>query len=66
MAKNTLLESYKTRLAISESVYSKAHDGQKLDTNRKLAVARCLANVNNFINESFDAASGTQRSDLGL
>ena len=38
----SLLEAYKNRLSISESVYAKAHGGEKLDTNRKLVVAKCL------------------------
>lgn len=65
MAKN-LLEAYKNRLAISESVYGKAHMGEKMDSNKKLAVAKCLENTNSFLNEAFDSAAATQRSDMGL
>ena len=61
-----LVEAYKKRLAISESVYSKAHDGAKMDNNRKIATAKCLQNVEKFLNEAFDNSVGTQRSDLGL
>lgn len=61
-----LLEAYKQRLQVSESVYKKAHEGAGMDSNKKMAVARCLENVSKFMNESFDAASGTQRSDMGL
>lgn len=39
---NKLLEAYKNRLTISESVYAKSHNGEKLDNNRKLVVAKCL------------------------
>lgn len=63
----TLLEAYKARLRVSESVYARQHNGEKMDNNRKLMVARILANTNNFLNEAFDSASGaTQRSDMGL
>ena len=61
-----LLENYKTRLNVSESVYKNAHNGESMDTNKKMAVARCLQNVSTFMNEAFDSASGTQRSDMGL
>lgn len=60
-----LLESYKNRLAISESVYSKAHNGEKLSNFKKMATARCLDNVNRFMNEAFENSVGTQRADLG-
>lgn len=30
----TLMEAYKNRLSISESVYAKAHNGEKMDNNR--------------------------------
>ena len=39
---NKLLESYKKRLQIAESVYSRANNGNQMDTNRKLVVAKCL------------------------
>lgn len=42
----TLMEAYKNRLAISESVYRKAHGGEKMDNSRKLATAKCLENTN--------------------
>lgn len=60
-----LLEAYKNRLAISESVYSKAHNGEKLSNFKKMATARCLENVNKFMNEAFENSVGTQRADLG-
>lgn len=37
-----LLESYKNRLAISESVYAKSHNGEKLSNFKKIATARCF------------------------
>ena len=63
---NNLFEAYKTRLQVSESVYNKAHNGERLDNHKKLVVAKCLENCNKFMNEAFDSASGTQRSDMGL
>lgn len=62
----TLLEQYKGRLAVSESVYSRTHSGEKMDNHKKLVIAKVLDNTSKFMAEAFDAASGTQRSDLGL
>ena len=61
----TLLESYSKRMTIAESVYGKAHGGEKLDQNRKLVLARCLKNLDAFLTESFNSSQGTQRSDMG-
>lgn len=62
----TLFEAYKNRLAISESVYAKNHDGESMDSNRKLVTAKCLENLNRFMNEAFDNSVGTQRQDMGI
>ena len=62
----TLLEQYKNRISVAESVYSKVHNGNKLDSNKKLTLATVLNNTNKFLTEAFDASSGTQRSDMGL
>ena len=62
----SLLESYKNRLAISEAVYAKAHNGEKLDNNRKLVVAKVLENINRFMNEAFENSAGVQRTDMGM
>lgn len=62
----TLLEQYKGRLAVSESVYNRTHNGEKMDNHKKLVIAKVLDNTSKFMAEAFDAASGTQRSDLGL
>lgn len=62
----SLLETYANRLAVSESIYSRAHAGQKMDNNRKLVVAKVLENTNKFLKEAFNASMGTQRSDMGL
>lgn len=61
----TLLETYKKRLDVSESVYKKAHDGEVLSNTKKLAVATILNNTNRFMNEAYNNSVGTQRSDLG-
>ena len=66
MANMNLLESYKGRLAVSESYYAKSHNGEKLSNNKKLVVAKLLENTNKFLNEAFENSVGTQRSDMGL
>lgn len=65
MAK-TLFEAYKGRMQIAEGVYSKTHQGEKLPQFKKVLVAKCLRNVNRFLNEAFDNSVGTQRADMGL
>lgn len=60
-----LLEQYKNRLAVSESVHAKAHLGESMSNFKKIAVAKCLDNVSKFMNEAFENSVGTQRSDLG-
>ena len=62
----TLLEKYSNRIKVAESFYSKQHNGEKMDNQRKLITARCLDNVNRFLTEAFDNSVGTQRSDLGM
>lgn len=61
-----LFEAYKKRLSVAESVYAKAHNGEKLDNRRKLCTAMCLNNVEKFMNEAFNNSIGTQRSDMGM
>lgn len=61
-----LLEAYAKRLQVAESVYAKAHNGAKLTSTRKLATAKCLQNVDKFMNEAFDNSTGTQRTDMGM
>lgn len=65
MAK-TLFEAYKGRMQIAEGVYSKTHEGEKLPQFKKVLVAKCLRNVNRFLNEALDNSVGTQRADMGL
>ncbi len=59
-----LLEKYSKKLQLAEAVYQKKH-GEPMDAMRKVTVARCLENVNNFLNEAFDSSMGTQRSAMG-
>lgn len=61
-----LLESYKNRIALAESLYSKEHNGEKLSNQKKLATAICLRNVDGLLNEAFNNSVGTQRADLGM
>ena len=42
----TLLEKYKNRVALAEKVYAEKHSGQKLDSYKKLMVAKVLENTN--------------------
>lgn len=65
MAQN-LFEAYKGRIAIAEKMYAKAHNGEKLTESKKLVLAKCLKNVNSFLNEALEQSTATQRSDLGL
>ena len=60
-----LLEAYKDRLAVSDRVYAKAHNGESMSNFKKMATAKCLENLNKFMNEAFDNSVGTQRADLG-
>lgn len=64
MATKSLFEAYKNRLAVAESVHKKMHLGESMTNNKKLVTAKCLENVNRFMNEAFDAAQGTQRADM--
>ena len=49
-----LFESYKNRLAVSEKYYGNTHNGEKMDSNRKLATAICLRNIDKVMNEAFE------------
>ena len=65
MASN-LLEAYKDRLAVADRVYAKQHFGESMSNQKKLATAKCLENINNYMNEAFNNSVGTQRSDMGM
>lgn len=60
-----LLETYKSRLAVADQVHAKTHNGQRLDSTKKLFIAKCLDNTNKFLTEAFENSTGTQRSDMG-
>ena len=66
MATKSLFEAYKNRLAVANTVHAKMHMGESMSNNKKLVTAKCLENVNRFMNEAFDASQGTQRSDMGM
>lgn len=61
-----LMEAYQKRIRIAESVYAKSHNNEKMDNTRKLVLARCLNNVNSYLNEAFENSVGTQRVDMGV
>jgi len=62
---NTLLESYKGRLAIAEKYFAQKNNGAKMTNEQKMLTAVCLNNTAKYLNEAFNSAVGTQRSDLG-
>lgn len=64
MATKSLFEAYKNRLSVADTVYGKMHNGERMTNNRKLVTAKCLENLNRFMNEAFDQSVGTQRSDM--
>ena len=65
MARKNLMEAYRKRISIAEAVYSRNHEGQKMDNHRKLTVAKVLDNTNKFLTEAFGPANATQRADMG-
>jgi hypothetical protein len=60
-----LLEAYKNRLAISESIHQKSHNGAKMSTNKKLMIASVLNNTSRFLNEAFSESAAVQKSAIG-
>ena len=62
---SNLIEAYKNRLALSESVYQKAHNGEKMSAQKKLMIASVLHNTSKFLNEAFTGDAATQRSSMG-
>ena len=61
----TLIEAYKKRLAVSESVHQRTHNGAKMSPQKKLMIATVLNNTSKYINEAFDTNAPTQRAALG-
>lgn len=60
-----IVESYKNRLAIAESVHQRSHNGAKMSAQKKLMIASVLHNTSRFLSEAFNDASATQRADIG-
>lgn len=58
-----ILESYKNRLAISESVHKNFH-GTAMSPAKKTMIAACLNNMSRFMNEAFDSSAATNRGTL--
>ena len=50
----TILEAYAKKLAVSEKVYANEHGGRILGDNKKVAIARVLANTSEYLNEAFE------------
>ena len=65
MAKS-LFEAYKNRLAVANTVYAKAHNGENLSNHKKLVTAKVLENTNRMLNEAFENSTGTNMRDMGL
>lgn len=63
--KTTLLEAYKRKLLVAESVYNRTHEGRKMSYNNKVTTAVMLNNVNRCLTEAFENSIGTQRADMG-
>ena len=64
MATN-LIESYKNRIAVAESVHQRSHNGAKMSAQKKVMLASTLHNTSRFLTEAFNGAAATQRADIG-
>lgn len=60
-----LLEAYKNRLTIAESVHQRSHNGAKMSNQKKLMIASVLNNTSKFLNEAFSTEAATQKSMIG-
>ena len=40
-----IVESYKNRIALAESIYQKAHNGARMSADKKLVLAKVLNNT---------------------
>ena len=58
------MEAFQKKLAVSEKVYEKEHGGRALSENKKIAIARVLANTSEYITEAFENSVGTQLSNM--
>lgn len=59
-----ICEAYAKKLSVSEKVYQQEHGGRALAENKKMAIARVLANTSEYITESFENSSATQLSNM--
>ena len=65
MATRNLVEAYKNRLNVADAYHAQTHNGQKMDSYKKLLIANSLNNVSKFMAEAFENSAGTQRAALG-
>jgi len=63
MAK-TLLEAFAKPVAIAENYYKSRHNGEAMDSTRKLVLVSSLHNVNKFLHESIAVGQATQKSGM--
>lgn len=47
-----IMEAFQKKLNVSEKVYEKEHGGRSLSENKKIAIARVLANTSEYITEA--------------
>lgn len=60
----TLVETYKKRLTVAESVYKRDHNNEPLSHEKKVVIASVLNNTSKFLNEAFNATAATQASSI--
>lgn len=65
MATKNLVEAYKNRINVADAYHAQTHNGQKMDSYKKLLIANSLNNVSRFMTEAFENSAGTQRAALG-
>ena len=65
MAKN-LLEAYAKPVAIAENYYKSKHNGESMDSTRKLVLVSTLRNVNKRLHEAMEMnqLQATQKVDM--
>ena len=49
MATKNLLEAYKNRLNVADAFHAQNHNGQRMDSYKKLLIANSLNNVSKFM-----------------
>lgn len=59
-----IMEAFSKKLQVSEKVYENEHGGKALAQNKKIAIARVLANTSQYITEAFENSVGTQFSNM--